>query len=519
MGQLDGAGPAVKRAVRLAAVVLVLAVTSAHVGSPDAVFEGHAGPYPLRVVVRAPGVVPGLADISVRITGALDAVRSVTVLPLRGGIPTAALPPADTAKPVAGSPGLYSAQLWLMGFGAYSVRVKVTGTAGEGVAIVPVTAVANRRLELRGPLALALMALGAFLVVGALSIVGAAARESGLAPGEEPDAGRRRRAWIAVGSSGALLAGALFFGRAWWNAEDRSFTRRMLFRPFPITATAEAKGSDRVLRVAIPDSVWSGWLGRAWSPLIPDHGKLMHLFLIGAGEEGGAFGHLHPVALDSGTFEAHLPPLPAGRYRLYADIVHESGFSQTLTDTIDLPAPSAAGGGGWRASDPDDSWIGASTGGGAVDTLADGATMTWERPDSGLVAGRDIELRFAVRAPGGGGPAALDAYMGMAGHAVVSRADGAVFVHLHPLGTVSMASQLVYVLRQPGDTTRGALAPRIARYQDSLGRGSWSAGHEAGPAGAVSFPYAFPTPGHYAIRVQVKRGGRILTGRFDAVVN
>ena len=35
---------------------------------------------------------------------------------------------------------------------------------------------------------------------------------------------------------------------------------------------------------------------------------------------------------------------------------------------------------------------------------------------------------------------------------------------------------------------------------------------------AVSFPYGFPTPGDYRIFVQVKRGGTIETGVFDAQV-
>jgi hypothetical protein len=34
----------------------------------------------------------------------------------------------------------------------------------------------------------------------------------------------------------------------------------------------------------------------------------------------------------------------------------------------------------------------------------------------------------------------------------------------------------------------------------------------------ISFPYGFPKPGSYRFYVQVKRGGRIETGIFDAHV-
>ena len=41
-------------------------ISFAHVGSLNVFYEGKAGIYPIRVIIRPPGVVPGLADITVR---------------------------------------------------------------------------------------------------------------------------------------------------------------------------------------------------------------------------------------------------------------------------------------------------------------------------------------------------------------------------------------------------------------------------------------------------------------------
>lgn len=491
-----------RSARRLAAAACALGamvLLAAHVGSPNVFYEGNAGPYPVRVVVRPPGVIPGLAEISVRVPE--GDVRRVTVRPVRWDLGTKGAPRADEARPVAGEPRLWSAELWFMDFGSYSVHVAVEGAAGAGTVIVPVPAVATQTLGMKRGMALGLAGLGLFLFVGALTIVGAAVRESVLPPGEVPDAARRRRSWIARVIAVPVLTLAVLGGSRWWDAEDAAYAGNLYAAP-ETRATVDVAGGARVLTLAITDSTW----GR-FSPLLPDHGKLMHMFLVG---EGGmdAFAHVHPVRADSTTFRVTLPPLPAGSYRVYADVVHESGFPQTFVDRVTVPAaPSSTAS---AAMDADDAWrVGGTSG--ATSRLEDGSVMTWERGAQPLAAGREASLRFRV-ADAAGKPAALEPYMGMMGHAAVARDDGSVFVHLHPAGSVSATAQQLFAQREAGDTTRTADGQLVVRAPDH-------AMHAAGgEPGVVSFPYEFPRPGHYRVWVQVKQGGRVLTGAFDAEV-
>lgn len=504
VGQLDG--PVTTLTSRGLGVVAIALVASAHVGSPDTFFEGAAGPYPVRVIVRSPGVVPGLAQITVRLL-APTRVQRVLVLPVYWDPRTAAPPPPDIAARVPGDSTLYSAALWLMTGGSYSVQVTVEGDAGTGTAQVPVMAVATRRLALARSLGAGLLAFGVFLCVGAVTLVGAAVRESGLEPGAAPDRRRTWRARIAMVVSVAVLAGALLGGRAWWNAVDAQY-RSGLYQALHATATVRAAVGGPVLRLAIDDTSWAN-PRRQWTPLVPDHGHLMHLFLV-RDSTLSAFAHLHPLPVDSTTFEAALPPLPTGTYRVYADIVHESGFAETLVATADVGTP----GGPWRPSDPDDAWLEArdeGRGKGTLSQLADGSTMLWDRSPAPIAVDQEAPLRFVVTDPGGR-PATLEPYMGMTGHAMLTRADGAVFVHLHPAGSISLAALATFQERQPGDTIRGALGVRLAAMQ--------MGGPETGEVrtGVVAFPYAFPQPGPYRIWVQVKRHGRILTAAFDTTV-
>jgi hypothetical protein len=427
------------------------------------------------VFVRPPEVVPGVAEITVWIEpGKTD---RVTLQPVHYQTGLAGAPPPDVAMPVAGVPGVYTGQLWLMIQGSYSIRVRVEGGGRDGVVLVPVTTAPTRLKEMRPEMGAVLSVLGLLLFAGAVTLAGAAVRESMLAPGEAPDSRRLRRARVVMTVAGLFLALILLGGERWWSSVE-AVAREELYRPF---ATEAAVKPGQGLELAIVD-------GRRadWAPLVPDHGKLMHLFLV---REPflDAFAHLHPVLEDveggrQDRFRVALPPLPPGRYRLYADIVHESGFPQTLTDTVEIPAGASGG-----PADPDDSWSLAAPQSG-VSPLENGGSMTYLK---------DGLLRFQVKGPDGL-PAPLEPYMGMLAHAVVTREDGSVFVHLHPVGSFAMAAQEAFErkLGQP---------PMRMMKMDQPAHGA---------PGVVSFPYEFPKSGRYRVWVQVKSGGRVLTGAF-----
>ncbi len=484
-----------RRARRAALAALVaLAPTSAHahVGSPDVVYEGMAGGTRVLVLVRPPAVVPGLAEVTVRADA--DDVARVRLQPLYYAAGGGAPRPDDAAR-VPGEARLWSGQLWLMAFGSYSVKVTVETARGAGDVMVPVPALATARRGMRAPLAALLAGLGLVLCGGAVAIVSAGVRDAVLPPGEEPDEVLRRRDRRAIGVTTIVLAALVAIGLRWWGKVDEAYLRNM-YRPIGLHAGVRAAGDARVARFTLEDP---GWLDRKTSDLVPDHGKLMHAFLVGDGAD--AFAHVHPVRVDPETFEVRLPPLPAARYRVFADVVHEDGLAETLTTSLDLAEPLLAPSASTTAPavDPDDSWARVTPTSATTQTFADGGAMEWLREPASLRAGALASLRFRVTAPGGA-PAVLEPYMGMASHAAILRDDGSVFVHVHPIGTVPMAAQEAFARLTPG------AAPTMDH----------SMHHASGDV--VSFPYAFPKPGRYRIWVQVKCDGRVLTGAFEAGV-
>jgi hypothetical protein len=241
-----------------------------------------------------------------------------------------------------------------------------------------------------------------------------------------------------------------------------------------------------------------GWISlRRTDDFVADHGHLMHLFIVSPSLD--RFWHLHPDETSDGAFEQQLPGAPQGHYELFADVVHSTGISETVTGRFATSEIQ-----GSRLTGDDSAWSEPSSSV-AMEAapLPDGGRMVWVRDGRPITTGRLTIFTFRVEDPAGLPANDLEPYMGMAGHAIFIRRDREVFAHVHPSGSIAMAAL------QIGERSLGGAANGAA----------WDHNHRTGVLPAtVSFPFGLPERGDYRIFVQVKRSGRIDTGAFDVRV-
>jgi hypothetical protein len=518
---LDAKGAAMIRTVLLMAVIAMCAAflpisAEAHVGSPDVFYDGMVGPYPARITIRMPSVVPGRAEISVRVQSS-ESVE-VSFLPIYSLTAITNAPPPDIGRLVTGEKNLYAGELWLMSFGAYSVEVRIKGKDGEGSTQIPVTCVALRQLPLPFLLGKVLLLLTAILVIGGIGIAAAAGREAALSPSALPGKSQHRNGYLAATAAMVIFILALAGGKYWWKIEEKSFRRHLLAGAWPdLTTNVRLEGAQRILRLDVGKTFFQE---NNKLSLIPDHGKMMHLFLIREGTRD-AFAHLHPIRKEDFTFEVPVPDLPEGRYSIFCDLTFEGGVSSTATNSILLPPVSdtSESASAPIERDPDDSWatysadtVPAPATVSTIYHLPDGTQVTW-KSGAPLRVKQDASLKFEVT-DSSGQPLSLEPYMGMLCHAAILRSDGSVFAHLHPSGNFSMAAQSFFETKLATETKSPSADPSPDIPQDHM----MMHHHSAPGVSSVSLPYEFPEPGNYRIWVQFKADGHILTGVFDASV-
>jgi hypothetical protein len=496
----------------LATILFAAAPLGAHVGSPDVFYEGLAGPYHLFVTVRVPQVIPGVAEIEVRSES--NDVSSIRVVPLRlTGQGSNVAPTPDIAQQSKDDPQFFTGSLWLMETGALQVRVMADGARGKGELSVPVPSYAQTVLPMEKPLEGLMIVLLLVLTIGIVSIVGAGAREAKLDPGAQIPQSNSRRAKIVMIVTAILVIGTVYLGRSWWDAEAADYQRNVNHYK-PPRADVKLEGENLIIRAASDDPNWSGTLDLA--KVIPDHGHLMHLFLISAGGMGEMF-HLHPDRRADGVFAEKLPPNLSGHFNIFADIVDRRGFPWTLIGEVSIPSTECTRCPGLGGDDSE--WSGApltpasAAANSTVAQTSDGGKIIWQHPTGPLKSGVATQFKFIVEDKNGNPVTDMEPYMGMAGHAEFVRSDMSVFAHVHPAGSVSMAALDLAQQGLPG------ASPSMEMQGGAMQGMSMDAPAKSAPLSPeVSFPYGFPKPGDYRIFVQIKRSGHIQTAVFDAHV-
>jgi hypothetical protein len=549
-----------KKLILFLSLLLAFLKSDGHVGSPGVTFEGKAGPYKVIVSINPPDVIPGTAAVTVYLEDGVKGVR-VSAKPVYWTIGADGTPRADQATAFAGQPGRFDVKIWFMSMGTSSIEIMIDGPLGQGTVLVPVMAVSTAKRAMPAGLGWGLFAMAVFLVLLMVTIISSSMGDSQLNPGEEITKRLRRRRTIGGVSSLVILVLILWGGLSWWTAAAANYNK-FLYRP--LQATTTVNGQDGTLTLTI-DTVQLNNMTqrrrmniiRKMSYLVPDHGKLMHLFLIKAGQLD-VFAHLHPQRVDSVTFTAKIPNLPAGKYWVYADITRLSGFAETIVDTLDVKEnifhTAGLNAKPTVATDPDDTYYlsnainnktatrtgAAICGSPGIETkLNDGSTAVWmQSPGKEIKAGELTNLQFEILDPEGK-PAKLEPYMGMMAHAVILKDDGSVYIHLHPAGSYSMASQKALLDRMAIHQPLDKYLPQPKVFADSVDHfmtrlnampeadrskllmvnmPDMATDKAGGMTHQVSFPYTFPQPGKYRIWIQAKRNGVILNSAFDAEV-
>lgn len=538
-------------------VFFVSIKAEAHVGSSGVIVQKQVGKYNLLISVTPPDVVPGTAKVTVFVEQ--GRVSSIGARPIYFRSGDKGAPTHDVLTAV--GTNRYEGDLWLMDSGSSSVELSLDGPDGKQQVVVPVVAVATALRDMPAGTGWGLAALGLLLIVMIITIIGASNADGVVLPGQPAPKTLGRRRLVGMGVGLVVVTLILVGWRSWWNSTAEDYRNLQLYTATPVRSSINIADAQRKLTIQFDTTGFrKKQIRRLFSYVIPDHGKLMHAFLVRT-PGLDAFAHLHPDRVDTLQYTSALPPtLPGGKYLLYADIVYRSGFAETLTDTVDVPfiKISAEAAAAAKPTDTDDSWLVTEPMGvkanavnvphldndmvvcgkpGASVKLEDGSTMLWmDKPSQVLEASKLYTLKFAV-ADAQGKAVTLEPYLGMGGHAAILRSDGTVYIHLHPVGTYSMAAEGSLVNRI-ADTSRTFRFPNAVTFRDSIDAyvaklktlpeaeknkllmaGMPPMSHTMKTNNMVEFPYAFPRAGHYRIWVQVKRNGRVLTGVFDTQVN
>jgi hypothetical protein len=444
-------------------VVLLIALLAparafAHGGHQSAgtqTFTQMVGPYNLAITVELPLSVPAplyLTLVSQQgLAGTTIAFRAAP----RGYSFEGA--PAAQVQGV-GTPSTYFSQVPIDRVGDWDIEVRASGPEGSGMALLPVTIVIQPLPTGSIVLFATIGTLIALMLVNILLSVIYQRRQRPLPRWLNWAFGQGMFACVIVAIIFGIQEASAQIQSAMSAASTAAAGRPHANMVLDTGPTAPTAGQPLTLTLDLSD----GSTGLPVDDIVPHHEALLHLVIIST--DGVDFAHLHPARVAPGRYTIAFTPARPGRHTAYAEIQRQDSGTQVIARDFEV------GGAAASADPPAPPGLGPREIAGMQVNVTSSVTP--------VTAGKQATLTFNFSADGA--PVLdIQPWLGMAGHLIARRTDGAIFAHIHA------AEQM-----PPAD-------PILA------------AGTIYGPN--IRFAYTFPQPGRYQLWAQFQRAGKIIT--------
>ena len=159
-------------------------------------------------------------------------------------------------------------------------------------------------LSLHDALPISLLCL---LFFGAINIIRIAYKDSTQSPGDHPSHGKIIKSYIVTIVSLIIFSAIIYGGKSWWNNIDTAYQNN-IFQTLENKIEIFDNGKEKFMSIEIIDELWKQ---NRMADIIPDHGKIMHIYLISDDYESIA--HLHPYRTEkSDVFVVKMPPVNFG---------------------------------------------------------------------------------------------------------------------------------------------------------------------------------------------------------------
>ena len=291
--------------------LFIISLLSADIGHLNYIYEGQVFNKPIRVIVKTPGVVPGLADILIKSYDTTFDAIYVTPVSWRGHTNNPVIskgpqgaPPPDLMTLVDGEKNTYQAELWLMDFGSYNINIELFKNNQSEIINVPVNSISNQINPMSTSISTILFILMLVLVAGLVNIITIGYRDSMLLDINLLNKRRIKKSNYVQLISFVIIITILYFSNNWWIYTEELF-KKNLFKSLETQVQIIKNDKQHILQIEITDPLWKE--GRI-SDLIPDHGKIMHLYFIN--KNYNQLCHLHPKRSkkNKDLFEVVIPP-------------------------------------------------------------------------------------------------------------------------------------------------------------------------------------------------------------------